>query len=500
MVKPLKIPSTIIFVTVALLAAGEVATGTQPIFAAYMAATLICIGVTYNLLGGIGTISGIAFSTFAASSIVISQFAKVILREPADKPLESAALTIKIYFVFYLCVMIGTFVYRSLRINLPKPLEPSTLAQADIQYKISLAVGVVASLAFEYYESAIEPSARISTAHSIGLALSPLLLFSIVLGVQDRIRTSHGRHSLGIRALIPCAITVFFGFLETSRSHMLMAAAVYLFTCYVSGYRFRFKHLATLVLGIAAFNLVVSPFEIYSRGPMRELDFRGRLREGFELIRTVPAWSVVEEASLGGVESGSREEYYDRPGTFVLSRLSAIRADSNMISACSGGFHYGFTALKLDVRRSLPRFLDKNKPDTDGASYTGRVTGINGDDIENGEFVLTAISDSYGAFGWIGVIVVGMIGFPTVFIVYESMFDIHKPWGIVATGAFCFQFAEVSMGGMLGLLVRAPVAIVLLSYAVGLFVRMIPIKGDSGVEKIEDFALWNADPADQPNA
>ena len=501
MVKPLKIPSTIIFVTVALLAAGEVATGTQPIFAAYMAATLICIGVTYNLLGGIGTISGIAFSTFAASSIVISQFAKVILAEPADKSLESPNLTIEVYFVFYLSVMIGTFVYRSLRVRLPRPLEPSTLAQADLQYKVSLIGGTIASLFFEYYEASPDPTARNTTTHSIGLALSPLLLFSVVLGVQDRIRTSQGRHSLGIKALIPSLIAMFFGFLETSRSHMLLPTAVYLFTCYVSGYRFRKKHFAALALEFAAFILVISPFEIYSRGPMRELDFKGRLHEGVELIRTVPAWTVVEESSLGGVESGSREEYYDRPGTFVLSRLSAIRPDSNMINACAGGFHYGFTALKIDFRHNLPRFLDKNKPESDGASYTGRVTGINSDDFENGEFVLTAISDSFGAFGWFGVVVVGLIGFPTVFIVYESMFDIHKPWGIVATGAFCFQFAEVSMGGMISLLVRAPIAIVVLSYAVGIFIRMIPVKGDARAPVVENFALWDPepDPAGQPN-
>ena len=502
MLKPHKIPVTLLFVAVALLALGEIFTGTKPLFVSFMAGTLICIGITYNVLGGISSIGGIAFAGFAASTIVISQFAKVILAEPADKPLESPMLTIKVYFVFYLCVMIGTFVYRHLRIRLPRPLEPSTFAQADIQYKVSLVVGTVASLLYEYYEASPNPEIRTTTAHSIGLALSPLLLFSIVLGVQDRIRTSHGRHSLGIKALIPCLISVFFGFIETSRAHMILPTAVYLFTCYVSGYKFRKKHLAAVLGEFAAFVLVISPFEIYSRGPMRELDFNGRLHEGVELIRTLPAWTVVQQASLGGVESGSREEYYDRPGTFVLSRLSAIRADSNMINACAGGFHYGFTALKIDFRRNLPRFLDKNKPESDGAAYTGRVTGINGDDVENGEFVLTAISDSFGAFGWFGVVVVGLIGFPTVFIVYESMFDIHKPWGIVATGAFCFQFAEVSMDGMLSLLVRAPAAIVLLSYAVGIIVRMIPVKGAAGADPVQDFSLWDPDPdpAGQPNA
>jgi hypothetical protein len=60
------------------------------------------------------------------------------------------------------------------------------------------------------------------------------------------------------------------------------------------------------------------------------------------------------------------------------------------------------------------------------------------------------------------------------------MFDMRRPWGMVATGAFCFQFAQVNMGGLLGLTLRAPIAILILSYAMGVIVRMIPVKGDLG--------------------
>ena len=480
MLKPYKIPTSLLFGTVALLAVGEIATGTGPLFAAYVAATLICIGTTYNILGGVSSISGIAFTGFASCTIVISQFAKVILMEPADKPLESPELTIEVYCLFYFCLMVGTFVYSSLRIRLPKPFEPKTIAQSNLQYSIAVAVGLVTSFVYEFYETSSNPDERASSAHSIGLAFSTLLLFSIVLAVQNRIVSTHGRHSFGIKAFIPWAAAVFFGFIETSRGHMIQSTVVYVFTCYASGYKFRKKHYAAALLGVAAFALVISPFEIYVRGEMRQLDFTGRIYEGLHLARTIPNWAVVKEASSAGVESGSREEYYERPGTFVLSRLSAIRADSNMVNACAAGFHYGFTALKIDVLRNLPRFIYKDKPETDGAAYTGRVTGINTDDVENGEFLITAISDSFGEFGFLGVVVVSLLVFPTVFIVYESMFDIRTPWGIVATGAFCSQFAQVNMGGLLVLFLRAPIAILLLSYLMGAMVKMIPVKGDQG--------------------
>jgi hypothetical protein len=481
MLKPHKIPATVLFVAVALLAAGEIATGTRPDFALFMGGALICIGVTYNILGGVSSISGIAFAAFAGSTLVISQFAKVILMEPADKPLESPQLTIEVYFVFYLCVLLGTFVYHRVRIRLPKPLEPETIARANLQYTISLTVGLVSNLVYEIYESSSNTSERASAAHSVGLAFSSLLLFSIVLAVQSKIRSSAASHSFGIKAFIPWLATVFFGFIETSRGHILLPTLVYAFTCFASGYRFRRKHYIAAALGIAAFVMLISPFEIYARGPMRELEFRGRLYEGYSLIAAMPSWTVIQQASLGGVESGSREEYYQRPGTFLLSRFSGIRADSNMINACAGGFRYGFTALKIDILYNLPRFVYRNKPESDAASYTGRVTGVNPDEVENGETVITAISDSFGAFGWLGVMVTGIICFPMTFIFYESMFDIRKPWGIVATGGFCVQFAQASLGGLLSIAVRAPLAILFLSYVVGIIVRMIPVRGDEGV-------------------
>ncbi|MGO9339149.1 MAG: hypothetical protein ACLPY1_16765 [Terracidiphilus sp.] len=478
MLNPYKIPASVLCGTVALLAVGEIAAGTEPFFVACMAGTLVCIGVTYNILGGLSTISGIAFAGFASCTIVISQFAKVLLMEAADKTLESPELTIKVYFVFYLCAMIGAFVYRDLRVRVPKPMEPNTVAQANLQYGISVSIGLVASLVYEIYETSLNPAERASLAHSLGLAFSSLLLFSIVLAVQSRIESTQGRHSFGIKVFIPWIATVFFGFIETSRGHMLLPTLVYAFTCYVSGYKFRWKHYIAAVIGAALFVFILSPFEVYSRGPMRQLEFRDRLYEGLHLALTMPDWSTVNEASSAGVESGSREEYYQRPGTFVLSRLSAIRADSNMINACAGGFHYGSTALRIDLLRSLPRFLYKNKPDTDGAAYTGRVTGVNPDDVENGDFLITVISDSYGAFGWLGVIITSLFGFPAAFILYESMFDIRKPWGIVAAGGFFFQFSQVSMSGLIGLALRAPIAILAVSYLVGGIVRMIPTKGD----------------------
>jgi len=108
--------------------------------------------------------------------------------------------------------------------------------------------------------------------------------------------------------------------------------------------------------------------------------------------------------------------------------------------------------------------------------------------------LITAIGDSFGAFGWLGVMVVGLIGFPTVFIIYESMFDMRRPWGIVAAGSFCFQFSQIGMSGILLLAVRSTTSILLLSYLMGALVRMIPVRGDQGAPMLQDEEGWDLDP------
>ncbi|MGB7171715.1 MAG: hypothetical protein WBD32_22100, partial [Acidobacteriaceae bacterium] len=93
--------------TVLALAVGELACGTSLYFVTMMTIAMLSIGFTYNLLGGLSTFSVIIFAAFALRTIVISQFAKVLLFEAADRNLAVPGLTITIYAVFYCSAMIG---------------------------------------------------------------------------------------------------------------------------------------------------------------------------------------------------------------------------------------------------------------------------------------------------------------------------------------------------------------------------------------------------------
>jgi hypothetical protein len=125
----------------------------------------------------------------------------------------------------------------------------------------------------------------------------------------------------------------------------------------------------------------------------------------------------------------------------------------------------------------VPRFLYKNKPEDDSSGYTGRLTGLNGDNIKSAEIVISPIADSFGSFGWWSVVLFPLFAFPTLFIIIEGTFDIEKPWGTVALGFFLMTFSEVTMGRFAISMIRTPLQVLFISYLVVGLARMIPTKG-----------------------
>jgi hypothetical protein len=481
MVARLTISTAVLFSVVSLLILGEILSGTSLAFVAMMAAIMSCIAITYNLLGGVGTFSGILFTIFSLRTIVISQFAKVILFEAADKNLEAPGLTIAVYLVFYFCVMLGVFIYGRLRLDLPKPMEPATRSQVNILYVISLVVGLVATIAFQVtlVIGGGGEKDKFGESRSFGLLFSVLLLFALVVAVDSRIRSSGGLRSFGIAASIPWTLTLLFAFFNTSRGGIIAPTIVYFATCYTRGYCFKRRHYLSAALWIFFFVFFISPFELYSRPFLADMPFWDRTYETIYLLRTVPDRATVALATQQAAESSeSRDEYFSRSGTFILSRFSMIRPDSNLISACSGGFHYGWTAVKIDLLHSIPRFFYNDKPDTDSAGFVGRVSGMNPDAVDNGESAISPISDSFGAFGWMGVVIFALFAFPAIFIVFESVFDMSRPWGTVALGMLLLTFAEGGAGVYLAAIIRIPIYLVLLSYIIGGIARLLAIRGD----------------------
>ena len=109
------------------------------------------------------------------------------------------------------------------------------------------------------------------------------------------------------------------------------------------------------------------------------------------------------------------------------------------------------------------------------------------DVFETTNSAITSISDSYGAFSWIGVMVFAFLVMPAIFVVYESMFKMQTPWGTVATALLLFSLTEGSMGQKLTVsLIKDPAYVLILSWCAAWAVKLIPVTGDRAVTVRKD--------------
>ncbi|MGB7352985.1 MAG: hypothetical protein WBD06_04755 [Acidobacteriaceae bacterium] len=473
-----RIPPLALLMTVLALAVGELACGTGLYFVTMMMIAMLSIGVTYNLLGGLSSFSGLMFAGFALRTIVISQFAKVALWEAADKNLEAPALTITVYAVFYLSVVSGVWIFGKQRVRLPKPAEPETESSATLLYATSLILGVAVTFIFELTHRGYGGQDQYGSETSAGVALAPLLLMALVLAVDMRIRRSHGKHSFGLLAFVPFLVAVLAGFIDTVRTAMIVPVVVYVATCYVRGYRFRFRHYASLAVAIVLFTEFIGPLAIFSRDLTRDQSLWNRAYYTFDAARNYDRQEIAEATAASFQEGDPREQYFSRPGTYMISRVSLIRADSALIDACAHGFHYGLAQVDEVISGNIPTFLDKNKSRAHENNYLAYVAGMAGN-LES-QPVYSVVADSYGAFGWPGVFLAAFVGFPAVFVLCESMFDIRRPWGTVAFGMIAFMFGELNLDRFVIVLIRYPFYIVAFSYLVVWIVSIIPTRRDAG--------------------
>ncbi len=158
--------------------------------------------------------------------------------------------------------------------------------------------------------------------------------------------------------------------------------------------------------------------------------------------------------------------------------------DSNLIAACEH-FHYGFSAIRADFLVQVPRFIDPNKPNYGSGDFLGRVAGVSADVVGNTEPAFTMVSDSFGAFGWMGVCLTALVLVPLVFRIYESMFNMGQPWGTVALLLCITGTGEGGLGQVLAVaLIRIPVYLVVISYVVGMLTRLVPASGDRALEPL----------------
>jgi hypothetical protein len=471
-------PSTVLCFTLILVVV-ELASGTSVQFVSMMAVAVFSACLTYNMLGGARTIAGLGFSGFALSTLIISQVGKALLFEKADQNLDVPHLTISVYAVYYASLMLGTFAFSRLRLPLQKPLEAETPRQMTMMYFVALGGGVFGFVS-ELAMGMRGGTELTSLGHGFARALSYLLPFSLVLAVDRRIRDSMGRGCFGWTALWPTLVMLLSCFLFSSRTAFVEPFLIVFLTSFLRHFKFGKRHLFAAVGVLVLFVGFVSPFCLYARA-YRSTSFREQASTMLTVLEGAPAqWATIKmNVGQGELATPGLVSYFATPGAVTVNRFALIGQDSTLINACSAGFHYGFMSLKLDLLNQIPRFLYPNKPTIGSNGYLGHLDGQESDAFETTNSTITPIADSFGAFGWTGVVLFPFFVLPAIFVTYESMFDVKRAWGTVAVVLLMFGIVAGSMGDNIWeTLIKTPIYLTILSWVTAWVIRMVPTRVD----------------------
>lgn len=461
----------------ALVAVGELATGTRPEFVLAVIVIFVCSGLTFNMLDGFTSLAGILFSEFALRTIVISQFVKVALFERADQNLEAPYLTITLYAIFYVCVTVSVFIFSRFRFPVPRPFEPVNKSHARKLYTLALIGGTIATLFWDI--NTLNPVEVHNTAKTLANVFSGLLLFAVVLAVDQRIRDTSGQHSLGWDAILPILLLEVSAAIGTTRAGFLAPVLVYFVCALTRGYRFRKRHFVSAAAIAILFYFVVSPLFLYNRGETADEYFADRVQTTLRTFAETRGRTSLTGARIYEGDNSNRLAYYEKVNNDVLSRMALVRPDSDLIGACAGGYRYGWSTVRNDLLYAVPKRIYPNKPTTNSYGITGHVSGLNNEWQTNAYTTVTGIADAYAGFGVLGVVLFGLFVFPVFLIMCRNAFDIRKPWGIVALGVMGPTFGEWLVGQTIVNTIETPLMLFGISWLLGTVALLVPTRADN---------------------
>lgn len=485
MMKGFKLSPLVVVGLILFLAAGELLAGTGLFFVAMMALAMLAICTTYNMLGGLSTIGGVAFAAFALGTMVVGQVSKVLMFEAADLNLRGPELTISVYAVFFLSMMVGVFLFGWIRLALPRPLEPQTSGHSRLLYALSVVIGFAAQV---YVTNLVlkHPEQATSTAHGFGRAAAMLLPLSLVIAVDSRIRETEGRACFGWTVLLPALAMEFLGFIAASRSAYMMPAALVFLTGYFRGFKFRARHWTAAAAILAIFALFVSPWYLWSRSWRHQSSLKEQLITMTQLLEHAPShWQQVKDSLAAGkvISAKHGTQYFSEDGVSILNRVVLIPEDDGIINACAH-WHWGLETFRIDILDGIPHFILPHKPDRDATWFRASVGGLQSSYGKSSAITSSTISDAWGAFGWPSLIGVGLVFMPWLYVIYDSIFDMRRPWGTVAVVTLAMTGISGGVGKMLmDFMLQLPIYILLISWFIGWITRHIPMTGDSSIRR-----------------
>ncbi len=428
-----------VLIVVLMLLFAQLLDGTDPVFAFMASLSCIFSALAFNILGGLGSVSG-AFVIFAAiPTFALLIFIKVFSWEPTDKHFQEPFITITATALGWAGILVAAAISRrfATRRNIvrftARDLENLKNTSAGL-----LAIGVFSQVLLSNYNT--------GQNGTVWAALGQLNIFvpmATILATYYEICISGGKRSMNWIVLASIFYVAGFGFIAASKQGMYAPFLSYFLVCGALEYRFRPLPVMAILAWLAFAVGFMFPWAQYARSMTRQPTFTGTVEATIGLLRdphTIPAMYRWYADSLRANEDINQVALcYDHPHG-VFDRESMICQDDKLIQLTQ---HTGIVGPQYVIdgfEMIVPHFLWPSRVNLSLGNIYGRETGEASEEDYTTAVAWAPIGDAYRELGWSGIVLVMPVLYFFTFIFLDGVFGDAResPWGLVLVSYAAF--------------------------------------------------------------
>ncbi len=412
----------------ALLLVGQVAVGTDPLFAVLTTLFLMLFTGAVNRGGGLFYASGAYIFFNGVLVCILGLVWKTLLLEPGQAHIDAPVTTMAVY-----CGGMGGMwlaVWASKRLT-PKKGYLSSFVSQEIMMQSAigcLILGSVLILAF---------GSRTQTGGTFGAALNEVNRFpqfAIMLATAYEIRASGGRRAWNWVVILQVAIIFALGVIYTSKEGMFQGPVTWGITAVAYGFNFRPKVLVAGAAFVFIMLFYMVPYSQYVRS------FRDK--DGSRVANQATALEYIfklnEVRDLYKQQADDPALYTSGPHMFntsqgLLDRLTAMPMDAALVDFTDQGYVFGLYPTYHGIIGTVPTLIWKNKPTFfTGNEYGRELTILSPDDYSTG-IAFSPQADAYHQAKWFGIFVVMPLVCFTYFLANDAFAGSVKdsPWPLL---------------------------------------------------------------------
>jgi hypothetical protein len=432
LIYPTRININHVLIVAVMLLFAQLLDGTDPIFAFLACLTIVLSAITFNILDGLGTVSG-AFVIFMAIPTFLSLiFIKVITWEPSDKHFTWPLVTITATALGWAGIMVAAALSRKFgaRRNIvrfsARDLENLKNTSAGL-----LVIGLFSQILLTNYNTG-----QNGTIWSILNQLNIFIPMATILATYYEICISGGKRSMNWIVMVSILYVAGFGFIAASKQGMYAPFFSYFLVCGALEYRFRPLQVL-LILGWLAFAAgFLFPWAQYARSMTRQSTLTGTVQATIGLLRdpqTIPAMYRWYADSLRNNEDINQVSLcYDHPHG-LWDRESLICQDDRLIQLTEHTGPVGPDYLIAGFEMVVPHVIWPSRTNLSLGNLYGRETEQTADNDYTTAVAFAPVGDAFREFGWSGVIVVMPVMYFFTFVFMNTVFGDAResPWGLV---------------------------------------------------------------------